>query len=57
MELFDGELDKIFDKYYPGLDKEFEIPRSRFVEAAERFEIPLEVAKKRMGYRIENAGH
>jgi hypothetical protein len=57
MELFDRELDRIFDEFYTGMGVYQDIPTSRFTEAAERTGLPMEVAKEAVGYRMRNFGH
>jgi hypothetical protein len=56
-ELYELELDRIFDEFYPGLGGEFEIPNSRFLEAAERVGLPLDVARELVEYRRRTGGH
>jgi len=57
MELFDGELDKIFDEFFVGMGQYYDIPNSRFFEAAERLGLPWEVARERVTQRLRNFGH
>ncbi len=56
-ELYEHELDRIYDEFYPGLGGEFIIPNSRFWEAAERVGLPLDVAREVVEYRRLTGGH
>lgn len=55
--LFEFELDRIWDHFYPSLGAEFVIPYSKVSEAAERVGIPPEVAREVFLYRHSLAGH
>jgi hypothetical protein len=57
MELFDGELDKIFDEAFVAFGQYYDIHNAKFYEAAERFGLPWEVAKQRVDQRMRNFGH
>ena len=56
-ELYELELDRIFDEFYPGKEREFVIPPSRFWEAAERVGLPLDVAHEVVDHRHKTGGH
>jgi hypothetical protein len=56
-ELYELELDRIYDEFYPGMGKEFEIPASRYWQAAERVGLPLDVARAVVQYRHSRGGH
>jgi len=56
-EMYELELDRIHDEFYPGLGGEFEIPMSRFWEAAQRVGLPLDVARDVVDYRHSRGGH
>jgi hypothetical protein len=57
MELFEIELERIFDEFFVGMGEYMDIPQSRFTKAAERIGIPWEVAKERVDYAHRNYGH
>lgn len=57
MELFDRELDKIFDELFVETGQFMDVPTSRFQEAAERFGIPWEIASQGVEFRMRNFGH
>jgi hypothetical protein len=56
-ELYELELDRIFDEFYPGKEKEFDIPMSRFWDAAKRVGLPLDVAREVVSHRQKTGGH
>jgi hypothetical protein len=56
-ELFDFEIDRIYDEFYPGLGGEFVIPYARVFEAAARVGMPQDVAREIFEYRRGCAGH
>lgn len=57
MEFFEWDLDKIFDEFFVGFGTYCDIPKSRFVESAERRGLPWEVANERVTQRMDNFGH
>jgi hypothetical protein len=56
-ELYELELDRIYDEFYPGLGGEFVIPAARFCQAAERVGLPLDVAREVVEWRQAKGGH
>lgn len=57
MELFEGEIDLIFDSVCTGVDSIVDIPTLRFMEAAQRAGVPWEVASEVAKHRMSSLGH
>jgi hypothetical protein len=56
-ELYELELDRIFDEFFVSMDAEYDIPGARFWEAAERVGLPLDVAREVVEWRMARGGH
>jgi hypothetical protein len=57
IELFEGELERIFDEHFVAMGQYMDISASVFREAAERLGLPWELASERVEQALENYGH
>lgn len=57
MELYELELDHIYEEFFTKMGEEMVIPQSRFWEAAEKVGFPLEMAQLAVMHRHRNFGH
>lgn len=57
IELFEGELERIFDTHFVAMGQYMDISKSVFTEAAQRVGLPWEVASIRVEQAFKNYGH
>ena len=57
IELFEADLERIFDEHFVQMGSYMDIPKSKFMEAAQRVDIPWEIAEQRVAESFRNFGH